>query len=169
MTLMRFIKSLFILNRLGSGDYMRMSESELQELLNRNKSLKCQQVKKKTANTKVKTVKNVFDSLAEEKYYNEYLYPLILIKEIESVELHKSFVIVSALPEYKLKAKEYTPDFIIHYPDGTIKVIEIKGKIIKKLQRDYQLRKHLFIEKYVLPNGWSFEEIASEEITGGNK
>ncbi len=140
---------------------MRLSESELKELLARNKSLKCQQAKNKTVPAKAKTVKDEFDSEAERRYYNDYLYPLILIKEIKSVELHKSYEILSAINQsgINLRAKVYTPDFIIHYPDGTVKVVEIKGKVIKKLQRDYQLRKHLFIEKYVLPNHWEFEEI----------
>jgi len=145
---------------------MRMSESELQELLCRNKALKCSSVsnteKQKAVNAP--KIKDDFDSEAERRYYNNYLYPLILIKEIKSVELHKSFEILSAL-EYswgKLKARVYTPDFIIHYSNGAVKAVEIKGKVIKKLQRDYQLRKHLFIEKYVVPNGWEFEEVEAE-------
>lgn len=141
---------------------MRMTEDELQALLSRNKSLKVN-----FPNINTIQPKKEFDSLAEEKYYNEYLYPLILAKEIESVELHKSFEILSAINQngIKLKAKVYTPDFIIHYPNGSVKVVEIKGKVIKKLQRDYPLRKHLFIEKYVLPNGWEFEEIIAEDMS----
>jgi len=147
---------------------MRMTEDELKELLNRNKSLKCSQANIKTASAKAKAVKDDFDSEAERRYYYDYLYPLLLIKEIKSVELHKSFEILSAINQngIKLKAKVYTPDFIIHYPNGSVKVVEIKGKVIKKLQRDYQLRKHLFIEKFVIPNGWEFEEVIAEDITG---
>lgn len=151
---------------------MRMTEDELQALLSRNKSLKANfstsPPKVKNKDKSVAKIKPMFDSLAEEKYYNEYLYPLILAKEIESVELHKSFEILSSINQagIKLRAKVYTPDFIIHYPNGSVKVVEIKDKIVKKLQRDYQLRKHLFIEKYVLPNGWEFEEVIAEDITG---
>ena len=156
---------------------MRMTEDELQALLSRNKSLKVNfSVPPPNVKNKAKIKPNIntiqpkkeFDSEAERIYYYDYLYPLLLIKEIKSVELHKSFEILSAINQngIKLKAKVYTPDFIIHYPNGSVKVVEIKGKVIKKLQRDYQLRKHLFIEKYVLPNGWEFEEIIAEDITG---
>jgi predicted nuclease of restriction endonuclease-like RecB superfamily len=156
---------------------MRMTEDELQALLSRNKSLKANfSVPPPNVKNKAKIKPNIntiqpkkeFDSLAEEKYYNEYLYPLILAKEIESVELHKSFEILSSINQagIKLRAKVYAPDFIIHYPNGSVKVVEIKGKIVKKLQRDYQLRKHLFIEKFVIPNGWKFEEVIAEDITG---
>jgi hypothetical protein len=149
---------------------MRMTEDELQALLSRNKSLKANystpHSKVKNKDKSVAKIKPMFDSLAEEKYYNEYLFPLLLIKEIESVELHRKFTLIEAIPEYKIKKIEYTPDFIIHYPNSSIKVVEIKGKVIKKLQRDYHIRKSLFIRDYVIPNGWTFEEIIAEDITG---
>lgn len=153
---------------------MRMTEDELQALLSSNKSLKVNSMSQlpkseKQAKSKPKSSsilpKKEFDSYAEEKYYNEYLFPLILIKEIESVELHKTFTLIEAIPEYKIKEIVYTPDFIIHYPSGSVKVIEIKGSKIKKLQRDYHIRKSLFIRDYVIPNGWTFEEIKAEDIT----
>lgn len=148
---------------------MRMSEAELKELLKANKALKCSDIPAKKA-TKTKSARpSQFDSLAEEMFYNDYIYPLILTKEIKSIELHREFVILEEL-EYsgqKLKSKKYTPDFLIYLSTGKTLVIEIKGSVVKRLQRDYQLRKHLFIEKYAKPNGWEFKEIKAEEVTQG--
>ncbi len=152
---------------------MRLTEDELQALLSSNKSLRVNSASQPSkADRHVKSLqkssvfpKKEFDSLAEEKYYNEYLFPLLLIKEIESIELHIKFTLVEEIPEYKIKKIVYTPDFILHYPDGSVKVIEIKGTKIKKLQRDYHIRKSLFIRDYVIPKGWNFEEIKAEDIT----
>lgn len=144
---------------------MRMSQKQLQSLLSKNSSLKCREIKLPKSKS-IPSVKDDFDSEAERNYYYNYLYPLILAKEIKSVEIHKSFEILSAISYSgkKLKARVYTPDFVIHYPNGAIKVVEIKGKAIKKLQRDYPLRKHLFIQKYVIPNEWEFEEVEAEGV-----
>lgn len=115
--------------------------------------------------------KSEFDSYAEELFYEQDIRPLMLVKIVMQCQIHREFEI---LPEIRLgkvicKAKRYTPDFILEYADGRTEVIEIKGKKIKRLQRDYELRKHLFIERFCIPNHWEFRQVAAEDITGGNK
>ncbi|WNS40840.1 hypothetical protein [Paenibacillus sp. MMS20-IR301] len=48
--------------------------------------------------------------------------------------------------------------------DGSVEVVEIKGRVIKKLQRDYPLRRQLFILNYCIPNNWKFKEVHDDEI-----
>lgn len=111
---------------------------------------------------------NDFDSRAELIYYRDYVYPMELTGEV-TCQLHKEFELLPKcnICGQKLRRKVYHPDFILHYPDGNTKVVEIKGTVVKKLQRDYNLRKHLFIAKYCVPQGWTFEEVVAEELTGG--
>lgn len=107
------------------------------------------------------------DSYAERIYEQEYLQPMLLVGELTRIESHQSFELLPKceLCGQKLRRKMYTPDYILYFADGSVKVVELKGKVVKKLQREYQLRKHLFIEKYCIPNGWLFEEIESESLT----
>lgn len=109
-----------------------------------------------------------FDSRAELIYYRDHVYPLELTGEV-TCELHKEFELLPKCSScgQKLKRKVYHPDFILHHKEGNTKVVEIKGTVVKKLQRDYNLRKHLFIDKYCVPNGWTFEEVIAENLTGG--
>ena len=64
----------------GGWEVMRMTEKEFQSILKSNKSLKCKEIKKPKTKAVTK-IKDGFDSVAERDYYNNYLYPLILIKE----------------------------------------------------------------------------------------
>ena len=48
-----------------------------------------------------------------------------------------------------------------------MQAIEVKGKAMKKLQRDYPLRRQLFLLRYAVPKGWAFLEIPAEDITQG--
>jgi len=141
---------------------MNWTEQEYNEYLLKRKSPS----KAKVVSKPVKQTSE-YDSYAERVYYEDYIYPLILTGEIIKVETHRKFEILSemTISGITLKAKRYTPDFILYYSGGTVKVVEIKGKIVKKLQRDYQLRKHLFLEKHCGPNGWLFEEVSSEKLT----
>ena len=115
--------------------------------------------KKKPVNVSVK-LKDEFGSGLEQRYYNDYIFPLIIAGKITDVELHKTF---SLLPADKycgisLHKAEYTPDFFITYTDGTVEVVEVKHKKIRRLQGSYVYRRRLFIEKYAKPNGWRFTE-----------
>lgn len=109
--------------------------------------------------------KSEFDSLAEENFYNLYVKKNILNGNIKECFLHKEFEILPAIEEYKLRKKKFKPDFILVTKSGKTVVVEMKGKVVKKLQRDYGLRKHLFISKYCIPNEWQFLELESERWT----
>lgn len=114
--------------------------------------------------------KKAFDSYAEELYYEREVRPRLLSGEIESAEMHMEFEILPAVEAAGTvcRAKKYTPDFILHYADGRVEVIEIKGSKVKRLQRDFELRKHLFIVSVCQPRGWSYRQIKAEDITGGS-
>ena len=53
----------------------------------------------------------------------------------------------------------YTADFRLDYVDGTVEIVEVKSKFVKRMQRDYHIRRRIFIEKYARPNGWKFTEV----------
>ena len=149
---------------------MRMSEKEYKEFCSQRN---LPYVPPQPGNTTKKPIKNksynhqMFDSLAEEIYYNTQIKPKLASGEYVSCELHKTFQILAALPEYGYKERVYTPDFFITKQNGDVLVVEMKGKAVKKLQRDYPLRRHLFLEKYCVPNQWKFREEHSEEWTSG--
>ena len=50
------------------------------------------------------------------------------------------YVIYKSMLRHKERATYYTPDFRITYPDGSVCVVEVKGKA----SRDYALRRKLF-------------------------
>lgn len=105
-----------------------------------------------------------FESKGEQEYYYSEIYSKLQSGIIVVCDLHKTFLLLPAT-EYcglKLPKAAYTPDFYIEYANGTVEVVEIKNKVIRKLQRDYIYRRRLFIEKWARPNGWIFREV----ITG---
>ena len=118
-----------------------------------------EQIKSQPAR-KLPKLKSEFDSVAEAEYYMYEILPKLRTGEITECEKHRSFVLLEAT-EYmgkKLTQIVYTPDFVLTYSTGRVVVVEVKGTIIKKLQRDYHIRIRLFIEKYCRPNGWEFKE-----------
>lgn len=105
-----------------------------------------------------------FDSNLERDYYLAEILPLIQRGLIERVELHRSFELFA--PDkfcgIRLSKIEYTPDFVVTYADGrATEVVEVKHRKIKQLQRDYALRRRIFIEQYARPCGWAFKEVIS--------
>lgn len=145
---------------------IRMTERELQDLLKTGKI--CTETPISTEKKKRKgKSKDEFQSYAEQRYWETVLYPMHLAGLIRSCDLHRSFEVVPAVKwgNVNLRAKVYTPDFFLEMTDGSVRVIEIKGKVIRKLQRDYPLRRQLFILNYCIPNNWEFEEVSSEELT----
>lgn len=142
---------------------MYLSEKEFKDLC-KKLNIKPSQIDKGKKRTK-NTVKDEFDSLAEKNFFFYYLEQYIKNGFVVEYELHNEFVILDCIPEYKLRKKVFKPDFLITTQKGETFVIEMKGKVVKKLQRDYGLRKHIFIEKYCIPNNWKFIELKSEEWT----
>lgn len=163
------LHSTLLKSRLDSGCGMRMTEEELNAMLGRNPRLKVRDLcggkhKKKAALPPLPKPK--FDSLAEERYYFGHVLPLMQSGEIIDCTLHKTFEVIEAVHHNGkvYKNREYTPDFMLTLADSRVRVVEIKGRAIKKLQRDYPLRRQLFIIKYCVPNGWLFEEVADDEV-----
>ena len=81
--------------------------------------------------------KHEFQSLAEAKYYENYIKPLELSGLLESWSMHESFVIVDEF-EYqsqKFKKKIYTSDFVLRFKDGSVRIVEVKCKVIKNTKR----------------------------------
>ena len=115
---------------------------------------------KTTPARKLPKLKSEFDSVAEAEYYMSEILPKLRTGEISKCDKHQTYILLEAA-EYmsrKLSNIVYTPDFVLTYPDGHVVVVEVKGTMIKKLQRDYHIRIRLFIEKYCRPNGWEFKE-----------
>lgn len=107
------------------------------------------------------TVRDEFESGLEREYYLSEIAPRVRSGEIKSVELHRSFELLPA-SEYcgiKLHSAQYTPDFMVTYADGSVEVIEVKSKQIRRMQGSYVYRRRLFIDKYARPNGWKFTEV----------
>lgn len=146
---------------------MRLTETELNTILAKG-VVKTSGVLPTAAKKKRKgRGKSEFQSLAEERYFSLYVQPLMLAKQIVSCEMHESFPIVEQvkLGNTSFRERVYTPDFVLHFADGRTKVVEVKGTKVRKLQRDYPLRRQLFILKYCIPNNWEFEEVNAEELT----
>lgn len=141
---------------------LRMTEAEFKDFLaQRNGKVKVQTQKRKGR------TKKEFQSLAEERYYEFYIRPLEIAGLLESWSMHESFVVAESFTYQgkSYKSRVYTPDFVLKMKDGKTRVIEIKGTKVKKLQREYPLKKQLFIQKYCIPKNWTFEEIVAEELT----
>lgn len=87
-----------------------------------------------------------FDSIKERDYYADVLLPLKWAGEIKSIDMQVSFVLQ---PPFKhggktIKGIKYVADFVITYPDGRKKVIDIKGYRTK----EYQLKRKMLLYKY---------------------
>ena len=149
---------------------MRLSKKELDTMLKKNKALSVSDNSEQKYQPRQKRgkAKDEFQSYAERLYWETVIQPLMLVGEIVSFDLHRSFEVVPAVKwgNVSLRAKSYTPDFFLTMKDGSIKVVEIKGKVVRKLQRDYPLRRQLFILNYCIPQGWQFEEVSAESLTG---
>lgn len=125
--------------------------------------------RKRTAQpgTTLGSILDQMDSKAEKDFYLEQVWPKLQSGQIETCELHRAFELLPK-SEYcgiQLPAAKYTVDFFITYANGHMEAVEVKHKVIRKLQRDYIYRRRLFIEVHARPNGWGFREI----ITGGEK
>ena len=106
-----------------------------------------------------------FDSRGEYEYYIGVVCPMLKSRELESCERQPVFVLYPE-GEYmgeKLRAIRYTADFRLNYASGLVEIVEIKSKFVKRMQRDYHIRRRIFIENYARPNGWKFTEIITQD------
>ena len=114
---------------------------------------------------KAKAERSRFESRGEYEYYIGTVLPGIRSGKIKECQEHPTFRLFDPA-EYcgvKLGAIRYTSDFRIDYADGSTEIVEIKSRFVRRQQRDYPLRRRLFIEQYARPNGWKFTEIITDE------
>ena len=97
---------------------------------------------------------HVFPSKRESEYYLAYKY-MLKRGEIVKLELQPRFTLIPAYTNHagkKVRPCHYTADFLLHFPDGRKKVVEVKGF----RTRDYMLRRKLF--------EWQYREYEFEEV-----
>lgn len=106
-----------------------------------------------------------FDSHGEYEYYIGTVAPKVARGEIVKWEGHPRFLLFPA-GEYngvKLRSVQYTADFRLIYADGTVEIVEVKSKFVRRMQRDYPVRRRVFLELFARPAGWKFTEIITAE------
>lgn len=106
-----------------------------------------------------------FDSRGEYEFYTGTVLPKMARGEIVECEQHPAFPLFPA-GEYgtmKLRPIRYTADFRLTYADGTVEIVEIKSKFVRRMQRDYPVRRRVFLEQIARPAGWKFTEIITAE------
>lgn len=106
-----------------------------------------------------------FDSRGEYEFYTGTVLPKMARGEIVECEQHPAFPLFPA-GEYgglKLRPIRYTADFRLTYDDGTVEIVEIKSKFVRRMQRDYPVRRRVFLEQIARPAGWKFTEIITAE------
>lgn len=114
---------------------------------------------------KAKQAGRQFDSKGEYEYYIGTVLPKIRTGEVRECMQHPRFELFSA-GEYdsiKLGAIRYTADFRLDYADGRVEIVEVKSKFVRKMQRDYPLRRRVFLETIARPQGWKFTEIITTD------
>lgn len=106
-----------------------------------------------------------FDSRGEYEYYIGTIAPKVARGEIVEWEAHPRFPLFPA-GEYggvKLRPVQYTADFRLKYADGTVEIVEVKSKFVRRMQRDYPVRRRVFLELVARPAGWKFTEIITAD------
>lgn len=106
-----------------------------------------------------------FDSRGEWEYYTGEVLPKLQKGIISECKKHPSFVLYEkdVYQGQTLREIKYTPDFELLYADGRVEIVEIKSRFVRRMQRDYHIRRRIFIEKYARPFGWKFTEIITDE------
>lgn len=87
-----------------------------------------------------------FDSRGEYEFYLGTIAPKVSKGEIVAWSAHPAFPLFPA-GEYcgiKLPPIRYTADFRLEYADGTVEIVEVKSKFVRRMQRDY-IKKGLFL------------------------
>lgn len=127
--------------------------------------------KKNKTEQKQNIGKAQFDSRGEYEFYVGEVLPGLRSGKIASCEEHPVFALFGSgeFCEIKLGTIRYTADFKITYSDGTVEIIEIKSRFVRRMQRDYPVRRRIFIEKYARPNGWKFREVITDKDERGRK
>lgn len=106
-----------------------------------------------------------FGSKGEYEYYIGTVLPKIGTGEIVKCEQQPRFPLFPA-GEYngvKLGAIRYTADFRLDYANGAVEIVEIKSRFVRRMQRDYPIRRRIFLESIARPAGWKFTEIITDD------
>lgn len=105
----------------------------------------------------------IFDSALESKFYL-HLKQLQEQGIVESFEMQKTYLLLEgySIAGKKRQPIKFTPDFIVHYADGSTRVIDVKGSE-KSISRDFPLRKKMFEFRYQMP----LDVIMWSKIDGG--
>lgn len=87
-----------------------------------------------------------FDSIAESKYY-EQLKWLKQAKQIKDFKLQPKFVLQDGFKKNgkTFRSIVYKADFEIHKLDGSVEIVDVKGKITK----EFAIKQKLFERKYL--------------------
>jgi hypothetical protein len=87
-----------------------------------------------------------FDSIAESKYY-EQLKWLKQTKQIKKFELQPKFILQDSFKKNgkTFRSIVYKADFKVYKLDGSIEIVDIKGKITK----EFALKRKLFERKFL--------------------
>lgn len=112
-----------------------------------------------------------FDSRGEQEFYLGVIVPKMQRGEVVRCEAHPRFDLFPK-GEYcgiQLSAVRYTADFRLEYVDGTVEIVEIKSRFVRRMQRDYALRRRVFLEQVARPRGWRFREVITDENKSGGK
>lgn len=106
-----------------------------------------------------------FDSRGEYEFYISTIAPKVARGEITEWEAHPAFPLFPAgqYGALKLRPVRYTPDFRLVYADGTVEIVEVKSKFVRRMQRDYAVRRRVFLEQVARPAGWKFTEIITTD------
>jgi len=102
----------------------------------------------KFGNRKVTIDGITFDSVAESKYYTQLKW-LKQAKQIKGFKLQPRFLLQPAFKKHgrTIRKIEYVADFEIHNLDGSVEIIDVKGKET----REFLLKKKLYEKLYDLP------------------
>ena len=95
-----------------------------------------------------------FDSRGEYEFYTGTVLPKMARGEIVECEQHPAFPLFPAGEYGTMKLK---------YADGTVEIVEIKSKFVRRMQRDYPVRRRVFLEQIARPAGWKFTEVITAE------
>lgn len=119
----------------------------------------------------IKTKDPTFDSAGERIYYESTVLPALKSGEIKSCDVHRTFVVIPKVvfAGKTYRERKFTPDFFLEYPDGKVKIVEVKSGYVRRAQRDYPLRRQLFLQNFCVPNGWEYEEVDSDVLSGRKK
>ncbi|MBE6014736.1 MAG: DUF1064 domain-containing protein [Lachnospiraceae bacterium] len=136
-----------------------------QEDARRAEALKA--VERAVEKSKQRAAVSGFDSRGEFEFFVGTVRPKLKSGELLSCERQPAFLLFppGEFNGEKLSSIRYTADFRLNYSDGSVEIVEVKSKFVKRMQRDYHIRRRIFIEQYARPNGWKFTEI----ITGDSR